>query len=79
MQDLGDIYFYSEKSVENLVSIIGMVLAAGLLIGAIVGLDRLSNKAARLGTICALTVAFALVLYFTTTSTRGEVFGASAA
>jgi hypothetical protein len=79
MQGLGDIYFYSEKRVENLVSFIGMILAAGLLIGAIVGLDKLSNKAARLGTICALTVAFALVLYFTTTSTRGEVFGASAA
>jgi hypothetical protein len=79
MQDLGGTYFYSDSKIANLVSFIGAFLAVGLLIGAIVGLDQLDKKASRLGLICALTVAFALVLLLTTTSTRGEVFGASAA
>ena len=79
MEDLDETFFYSESWVESIVSWIGIVLAAGLLIGAIVGLDQLESKNARMGTICALTVSFALVLFITTTSTRGEIFGASAA
>jgi hypothetical protein len=79
MQDLGGTYFYSDSKIANLVSFVGAFLAVGLLIGAIVGLDQLDKKASRLGLICALTVAFALVLLSTTTSTRGEIFGASAA
>ncbi|KAH9871208.1 hypothetical protein IAQ61_005387 [Plenodomus lingam] len=79
MQRLDGIYFYSDTKISTLVSVVGALLGVGLLIGAIVGLDQLDTKAARLGLICALTVAFAMVLLFTTTTTRGEVFGATAA
>ncbi|KAH9878019.1 hypothetical protein J1614_003236 [Plenodomus biglobosus] len=79
MQDLEGAYFYSDTKITALVSVVGAFLGVGLLIGAIVGLDQLDTKAARLGLICALTVAFAMVLLFTTTTTRGEVFGATAA
>ena len=79
MQDLGETYFYSDSRMSMIASFVGSFLAVGLLIGAIVGLDQLHSKGKRLGLICALTIAFALVLIFTTTSTRGEIFGASAA
>lgn len=79
MQDLEGAYFYSDAKITALVSVVGAFLGVGLLIGAIVGLDQLDTKSARLGLICALTAAFAMVLLFTTTTTRGEVFGATAA
>ncbi|KAI8931858.1 hypothetical protein NX059_010764 [Plenodomus lindquistii] len=79
MQDLNGAYFYSESRIANMVSLVGALLGVGLLVGAIIGLDQLETKASRLGLICALTTAFAGVLLFTTTTTRGEVFGATAA
>jgi hypothetical protein len=79
MQALDETYFYSESWIDFIASWIGMVPAAGLLIEAILGLGRLHDKAGRMGTICALTVAFALISFFTTTSTKGAIFGASAA
>ncbi|KAK1704198.1 hypothetical protein BDP67DRAFT_495588 [Colletotrichum lupini] len=51
---------YNEKSITVAVGLICIALAATLLIGTIVGFSYVSSWSAKVGMICAFTIAFAL-------------------
>jgi hypothetical protein len=56
-----------------------MVLAAGLLYGAILNFYFVTSDEAKLGLIAAYTIAFALCVGLLTNARRSEIFGACAA
>lgn len=70
---------YNEKSITVAVGLISIALAAALLIGAIVGFSYVSRWSAKVGMICAFTIAFALCVGLTTNAKRGEIFAGTAA
>lgn len=74
----GAVYFL-ERKVALLVAVLSAVVAAILLIGAIASLNFISDAGARLGTIAAFTILFALSLGLLTNAKRAEIFAASAA
>jgi hypothetical protein len=70
---------FKKSHVVRTVSAIGMVLAAALLIGAIVTLYLVPKPKAKLGSVAAFTMLFALSLAMCTNARRAEVFAATAA
>jgi hypothetical protein len=70
---------YTARHVVLTVSLISMLLAAILLIGAITSLYIVTNPKVRLGMIAGYTLLFALSLAGMTSAARAEIFGATAA
>lgn len=60
-------------------NIVKVLLATSFLGGAIIGLYFVKSNKIRLAIIPALVGLFALCLTFSTTATRAEIYGASAA
>jgi hypothetical protein len=75
----GCIAYHSEEQTRKAVVFISMVLAAGLLCGAILNFDFVTSHKAKLGLIAAYTIAFALCVGLLTNAKRSEIFSACAA
>jgi hypothetical protein len=75
----GRIAYHSEEGIRKVVAFISMVLAAGLLYGAILNFYFVTSDEAKLGLIAAYTIAFALCVGLLTNARRSEIFGACAA
>ena len=75
----GGIAYHSEERIRKVVAFISMVLAAGLLCGAILNFYFVTSDQAKLGLIAAYTIAFALCVGLLTNAKRSEIFGACAA
>jgi hypothetical protein len=75
----GRIAYYLEERIRKVVAFISMILAAGLLYGAILNLYFVTSDKAKLGLIAAYTIAFALCVGLLTNARRSEIFAASAA
>lgn len=73
------IYYYSEQSASRFGNFISLMLATLLLVGGIVSLYFVKDELRRLGMIGGYTVLFAIGLFFCTSSSKGEIFGATAA
>jgi hypothetical protein len=61
------------------VSIISVIIAAILLVGAITSLYYVTQPKARLGMIAGFTVLFAISVGLSTSAKRGEIFASTAA
>lgn len=75
----GHIARYSEERIRKVVAVISMILAAGLLYGAILNFYFVTSDKAKLGLIAAYTIAFALCVGLLTNARRSEIFAACAA
>jgi len=71
--------YVSVKLVDRIVDIMKVFLATLFLGGAIIGLYFVKSNKIRLGIIPPLVGLFALCLTFSTTATKGEIYGVSAA
>lgn len=65
--------------VSRIVGVFAVLIAAAFLIGAIVGLYFITNRAALLGAVTGCTVLFAAVVGLLTNAKRVEIFAATAA
>ncbi|KAL6693083.1 hypothetical protein J3F84DRAFT_351062 [Trichoderma pleuroticola] len=70
---------YHEKSISAATAIISIIIAAGLLVGPIIGLYHVHNDAAKLGMLAAFTALFALSVGVMTNAKRAEIFASAAA
>lgn len=70
---------YSERRINTVTAGLSAALAAALLFGSILGLHFITNEVARLVVVPVLTAVFAVLVKFTTTASRSEVFGGAAA
>lgn len=70
---------YKNSHIVRTVSVMSLMLAAVLLIGAIVHLYLISDPAAKLGFVTMYTLLFATSIYICTNARRVEVFAATAA
>jgi hypothetical protein len=75
----GRVAYYFEERIRKVVAFVSMILAAGLLYGAILNLYFVTSDRAKLGLIAAYTIAFALCVGLLTNARRSEIFAASAA
>ncbi|KAK5733268.1 hypothetical protein LTR17_009877 [Elasticomyces elasticus] len=71
--------YYSDSKIERIVSVLSVLLAVTLLVGAIVSLGCVTTKGPRLAILAAFTVTFAAAVGLLTSARRVEVYGASAA
>ena len=71
--------YFSERKIEIGVILISWSFASAILISSIVGLHFVDSENVRLALICVFTVVFAGGVFLTTTASRSEIFGASAA
>ncbi|EXJ77374.1 hypothetical protein A1O3_09600 [Capronia epimyces CBS 606.96] len=71
--------YYSERRLHACVAIIYIILASGLLFGAMFNLYFVGSNPKRLGLIAGYTVVFALCVGFLSNARRAEIFGACAA
>ncbi|KAH8656040.1 hypothetical protein BGZ60DRAFT_532364 [Tricladium varicosporioides] len=71
--------FFSDAEIVRAVNIFSMLIAAGLLIGAIVNLYLVHNPNIRLGLIGGYTAAFAFSVGALTSARRTEVYACTAA
>ena len=69
----------SEYRLSLAVGLINIVVAAGMLFGAIYNLYYVQDKTTRLGLVAGYTVAFALCVGLFTNARRSEIFGTCAA
>lgn len=76
----GEVYFYREAPINRIVSIVSVLLAVGLLFGAICCLAFISpaTLGRSVGMIGAFTAVFAIIVGIFTNSTRSELFTAVA-
>lgn len=72
-------YYFPEVLISRIVSLVSVLLAAMLLLGAIVGLYFVQHQGARLGMIAAFTTMFAASIGLLTSARRAEVYAATAA
>jgi hypothetical protein len=70
---------FLERHVIWAVSIISVIIAAILLVGAITSLYYVTQPKARLGMIAGFTVLFAISVGLLTSAKRGEIFASAAA
>ncbi|KAF3002625.1 hypothetical protein E8E13_008990 [Curvularia kusanoi] len=70
---------YKNAHIVRTVAVLGLLLAAVLLVGAIVTLYLVTKPAAKLGLVAMFTVFFALSVALCTNARRAEVFAATAA
>ncbi|KAF4628443.1 hypothetical protein G7Y89_g9713 [Cudoniella acicularis] len=77
--DVKATYRYSERKINMITAGISASLAATLLFGSILGLHFITSEVARLVVVLVLTAVFAVLVKFTTTASRSEVFGGAAA
>ena len=75
----GSMYYFPEVLISRIVSLVSVLLAAMLLLGAIVGLYFVQHQGARLGMIAAFTTMFAGSIGLLTSARRAEVYAATAA
>ena len=75
----GHIAYHSEERIRKTVAFISMLLAAGLLYGAIFNFYFVKSPKVKLGLIAVYTVAFALCVGLLTNAKRSEIFSACAA
>jgi hypothetical protein len=73
------VHYFSEQRISQIVTIIGVLTSAVLLIGAIVSLYVVRRPSVRLGMIAGFTVLFALSVALFTNARRVEIFTATAA
>jgi lysylphosphatidylglycerol synthetase-like protein (DUF2156 family) len=69
----------SEERLRKVVAFISMIMAAGLLYGAILNFYMVTSDKAKLVLIAAYTIAFALCVGLLTNARRSEIFAACAA
>lgn len=72
-------YYFPEVLISRIVSLVSVLLAALLLLGAIVSLYFVQHQGARLGMIAAFTTMFAGSIGLLTSARRAEVYAATAA
>jgi len=70
---------FEERSISIAVSVISMLVAAVLLIGAIASFDAVHTEKAKVGMIAAFTAAFAVSMMVLTNARRAEIFAGTAA
>jgi hypothetical protein len=70
---------YSNSHIVRTVHVLGLILAAILLIGAITTLYFVASAEAKLGLVAMFTVLFAASVALCTNAKRAEVFAATAA
>lgn len=70
---------FEEKHVTWAVAAISTIIAAGLLIGSIAILNKVSDPGRRIGWIAGFTLLFALSITVLTNARRVEIFAATAA
>jgi len=70
---------YSDYRLGVVVGAINVIVAAGMLFGAIYNLYYVQSEQKKLGLIAGYTVAFAICIGLLTNARRSEVFGACAA
>lgn len=75
----GEMYYFRERAVARLVTVVSVLLASILLVGSIVALYHERRPGVRLGILGAFTVAFAASVGLMTNAKRSEVFGTTAA
>ena len=75
----GRIAYHSEERIRKVAAFISVVLAAGLLYGAVLNFYFVTSYKAKLGLIAAYTTAFALCVGLLTNAKRSEIFSACAA
>lgn len=75
----GEVYTFREKHVERLVALVSVILAAGLLVGAMVSLHFTDGESLRLSLVGVFTVIFAGAVGLLTNAKRSEMFAATAA
>ena len=75
----GRIAYASESKVTLAVAIISILLAAGLLVGAVISLYLTDSATTRLWMIAGFTLAFAVSVGLFTNARRVETFAATAA
>ena len=71
--------YYSDKIVQNIVTVFSIICATLLLEAAIVALYVVTNVHIRFGLIAVFTTMFATALNFLSNARLAEMFGASAA
>ncbi|KAI9807353.1 MAG: hypothetical protein M1833_000096 [Piccolia ochrophora] len=75
----GPIHYFPEETISSIVTVISILLAAVLLIGAIASLYFVKAPNARLGMIAGFTSLFAASVGGLTNARKAEVFAATAA
>lgn len=70
---------FEEKHVTRAVAAMSTIIAAGLLIGSIAILNKVSDPGRRIGWIAGITLLFALSITVLTNARRVEIFAARAA
>lgn len=70
---------FSEDDVSRAVTVLTVLFATLLLIGAILGLYFVHSPGIRLAMVAVFTIIFALTVGVCTSAKRAEVFGATAA
>ncbi|KAF2472379.1 uncharacterized protein BDR25DRAFT_333263 [Lindgomyces ingoldianus] len=73
------VHYFSEQHISQIVTFIGVLTSAILLIGAIVSLYVVGRPGVRLGMIAGFTILFALSVALFTNARRAEIFTATAA
>ena len=71
--------YYSDKTVQNIVTVFSIICATLLLEAAIVALYLVTNIHIRFGLVAVFTTIFATALDFLSNTRLVEMFGASAA
>ncbi len=71
--------YLSERRLHIVVAFLNVILAAGLLFGAILNLYYVTNEQKRLGLIAGYTITFAIFVGMVTKARSSEVFAACAA
>jgi predicted anti-sigma-YlaC factor YlaD len=72
-------YYYPVKRVAFIVGLLGIIVSAALLVGAIMALHFVKPMGIKLGLVGVFTTLFAASLTLLTHARRIEVYGATAA
>lgn len=77
--DVSHVWYYSSKTLQRIATAIIMVVSSLVPLTSIIILSFVGNLAKRLGIVCGFTLGFSLILTFSTSARRIEIFAATAA